>query len=103
MVNLTDASIESEIRISSQEANHELEPEDSSSDEQQSPIHSYAQHYLVFDEARLKPAYRVNFHLDERGPTKINVVSTSKRITAALDNEVSRTQAVKDRCNREGH
>ena len=55
------------MRITSQDEIDPIVADDSDDEVQLSPF-SYAQHYVIFDNARISPAYKVEFHLNEKGP-----------------------------------
>ena len=67
MVTILDDDITSEVRITSQEEVNDTAFVDSEDDgDHHATPASFAQYYVVFETERVMPAYRVDFHLDEK-------------------------------------
>ena len=93
--------MDEEVRITGQEDDgDDFLPDES---DEEFSIDKYAQHYLIFDDKRIQPAYKVNFHLDERGPLKINLAKPAKGQYGGVNDTTVAGQAVKDKCDKEGH
>ena len=70
---IVNDTISREVRLNSQQEDTNDIYVDDSDEELKVPPLSYAKHYLVFDDARISLAYRIDFHLDDSSPVKFNI------------------------------
>ena len=65
MVTIVDDDVEEEMRMTTHTEIEHMLAEDSDDDMNVTPQGNYTQHFIVYDLDRVRPAYKINFHLDQ--------------------------------------
>ena len=67
MVTVIDDDVDKEQRITTHEEIEHMLAEESDDEMSVTPMGNYSQHFILYDLERVRPAYKINFHLDEDG------------------------------------